>query len=602
MAAKSKKEFLIYFLLITIVFLLIHSVGYYRGITNEKRGELTDTDTYMRLVRVEQLAATGDWYDSMVHRSNFPYGDDLHWTRPLDVILLAGAYAWAPFIGFKQGLLYWGIIISPLLGVLSLLALYWAARKVMDRKSRRLLWLLFIAQPILLQVFSFGRPDHHSLLLLLFILLLGCLFRMAANQEEKRSVIIAALIAALAMWISVEFIFAIIMVYLTMGALWLLRGQRYAAQLLLFSLILFIMSAVALFIERPLSALLTVEYDKISIAHLFIFILAIIATYFLTLIKKSAFFPRLLKAAAALSCSGLAIWLLFPAFYQGPMAGVNRAIVPIWLSKVTEVLPLWQLGPYYITIISGSIFLFGGYFVYLLVKKDFNDRRVLLVTLGSGFALFLPLGVYQIRMDYYLLVIIIMLLAVFLDSLITTISNMRISNVYKPFLRVFVMLVFIAGLPALGLLLSLNTDAEKSDTVNPDLQAISVFLNEYQHNDPQAKTVLAFIDFGPEILYRTNYNIIAGPYHRNDSGILYTYRVMAADNFAEAEALLKERPIDLLLFCPESTEKRFYKQTAQKTTFYERLIAGDKPAYLEKVSLPAELEGDCLVFRIKNKS
>ncbi len=61
-------------------------------------------DGYMRLNRVTQLYLTGDWYDSGIRRSNAPYGEVLHWTRPLDLLLLAGAFVSAPFSDFRTGL------------------------------------------------------------------------------------------------------------------------------------------------------------------------------------------------------------------------------------------------------------------------------------------------------------------------------------------------------------------------------------------------------------------------------------------------------------------------------------------------------------------
>ncbi|MCX5779754.1 MAG: hypothetical protein NTV45_02825, partial [Firmicutes bacterium] len=326
--SKNKNYFIKSFLMVTFVFILILLLIYNGGIVPKPHAELVDTDAYMRLVRVEQLATTGDWYDSVIHRSNYPYGDELHWTRPLDVILLAGAYALEPFFGFHKGLLIWGIILSPLLGICSLLALFWATGSVMLAKTQRLVWLLFTVQPILMPVFIFGRPDHHGLLLLLFILTLGCMFRLA-EQPDNRYVVLGGIMAAFSLWISVETIFAIIMVYIALCLLWLIRGEAYARQLLLFSISIFVSSAVFLFIERPLSTLFAVEYDKISIAHLFVFMLAVLATYSLTLIKNVALWPKILNLATILFVSGLSIWVVFPAFYLGPMAGVNPAIVPI---------------------------------------------------------------------------------------------------------------------------------------------------------------------------------------------------------------------------------------------------------------------------------
>lgn len=61
-----------FLLLMVFIMLLILAANYNQ--TGISEAELVDTDAYMRLVRVEQLAETGDWYDSVIHRSNYPYG------------------------------------------------------------------------------------------------------------------------------------------------------------------------------------------------------------------------------------------------------------------------------------------------------------------------------------------------------------------------------------------------------------------------------------------------------------------------------------------------------------------------------------------------
>src|SRR3546814_9831483 len=48
---------------------------------------LLGPDSYMRMVRVNELAQGGGWFDDTIARANAPYGDTLHWTRPLDVLL-----------------------------------------------------------------------------------------------------------------------------------------------------------------------------------------------------------------------------------------------------------------------------------------------------------------------------------------------------------------------------------------------------------------------------------------------------------------------------------------------------------------------------------
>ena len=78
-------------------------------------GALGDADAYMRLSRVLHLHDSGTWFDPREPRINPPDGHVQHWTRPLDALLLAGAWLLQPFLGFERALHLWGVLISPAL-------------------------------------------------------------------------------------------------------------------------------------------------------------------------------------------------------------------------------------------------------------------------------------------------------------------------------------------------------------------------------------------------------------------------------------------------------------------------------------------------------
>jgi len=99
------------------------TLAYAAGLMPLRRGDLADSDCYMRLVRVRQLWTTGRWYDSTIPRSNVPYGEELHWTRPLDLLLLLGAAPASLVVGFNEALFGWGVAVSPLLLLATLLTL-----------------------------------------------------------------------------------------------------------------------------------------------------------------------------------------------------------------------------------------------------------------------------------------------------------------------------------------------------------------------------------------------------------------------------------------------------------------------------------------------
>src|SRR3546814_13233325 len=74
----------------------------------------------------------------------------------------------------------------------------------------------------------------------------------------------------------------------------------------------------------------------------------------------------------------------------------------------------------------------------------------------------------------------------------------------------------------------------------------------------QPQTVLAFMDVGPELLYRTRPRVIGTPYHRNGDGIFDGYRILASTDFESASAAVDERPPDPALPCRSPAERALY--------------------------------------------
>ena len=118
-------------------------------------GELQGPDSYMRLLRVTQLFETGDWFNITIPHTNAPYGEELHWTRPFDVLLLAGALVLEPFLGFERALYWWGSLSAPLLHVATALVLAWAVTPIFDRDRRFIVVVTLLPQ---LAVWTQGIP------------------------------------------------------------------------------------------------------------------------------------------------------------------------------------------------------------------------------------------------------------------------------------------------------------------------------------------------------------------------------------------------------------------------------------------------------------
>jgi hypothetical protein len=116
------------------------------------------------------------------------------------------------------------------------------------------------------------------------------------------------------------------------------------------------------------------------------------------------------------------------------------------------------------------------------------------------------------------------------------------------------------------------------------------------------KTILALIDFGPELLYRTPHSVLAIPNHRRQPGFTAGYRIMTASDFATAERGLRAAGVDLVLVCPNSAESWFYNTDSSAETLSQALQAGNPPGYLSRVALPEPLNGQFKLYALREVS
>ena len=304
-------------------------------------GELLGTDAYMRLVRVAGLHETGAWYDIAVARSNAPHGEVLHWTRPLDILLLAGAWVLTPVVGFRDALFFAGAVVSPLLWVFTGAAFVWAGEPFFGRSGRYLAMVAFLVQPAVMDYSLAGRADHHMLLLLFFVVSFGLTARMLLTPFHAGLALAAGAVAGLGLWVSIEFLLALLAAFAAMTLAWLLHGADGALKNRGFAIGLAVTVGLALLAERPLAAILTEEHDRLSIVHVTITLLALLFWSTARLLEGGGERPRgipgrLVIAVIGAATAGGLLYLLFPKFFAGPMVDVDPRIFPIWFDKVAE--------------------------------------------------------------------------------------------------------------------------------------------------------------------------------------------------------------------------------------------------------------------------
>ncbi len=264
-------------------------------------GQLVDPDCYTWLVRATQFHETRLWFDATLYRVDPPYGLEQHWTRPFDVLLVTGAWALTPFIGFESGLYAWGVLISPILMIVSVLFLIWGFAPVYNRRQLLFLALGFIVMPAIFFSFLAGRSDHHSLITLFYIITLGFLMRMMLTPEQKKWSWGAGFFSALGFWVCIELgVFIILPIIVFFSILWFLKEKNSGLALFNYSASLLIFSTCALLIENGFSEFFRPEVDRLSI--IFVLFFALVVLYSI-IVQKFDFFGkttfRLIFAGAA---------------------------------------------------------------------------------------------------------------------------------------------------------------------------------------------------------------------------------------------------------------------------------------------------------------
>lgn len=521
-------------------------------------GRLLDPDGYMRLVRVERLVETGRWLDEAIARSNAPYGETLHWTRPLDVLLIAGAAPLAPALDWREALFAWGVWLSPVLHAASLLALLWAMRPLLDARGLLALAALYSMQLFLAQQFALGRPDHHGLLLLLFVVELGLALRGRAT---------AAAPAALALWVSVEALPAALLPMAFAGAFWLRVGEgaRFAVR---YGGLLAASLAAAVLLERGRAALAP-AYDSVSVVHVTLAGLVAVAAGSAVRIQRLR--PLAALAGAAGVLGGMA--LAWPRFFAGPLADADPRIVAAWFVSVAEVESL-TAPPLALAHL--------GLPALALAATPWRDRRW--TALGTTLALYVGLAVWQQRWASYAQILAVAPCAALLVR--------WLSRAPVPFLA-----AAGVGLSLMPLFAAATLPSERR--TRADDCPLSAMAEWLAATEPEPRIVMSYIFYGPELLWRTPHSVVASPYHRNAAGIGDALDFFGATDEASARAIVDRRGVGLALACPAEPESGKYRRGGR--SLLDALERGQGPAWLEPVDLPPGLRAFRL-YRIRDQS
>jgi len=579
------------------------------GVTPVGRGELADPDAYMRLVRVSWLHETGAWYDDVLPRINAPYGETSHWTRPLDLLLLGPASLAAIATGPPVALYWTGVWISPVLLLLACLALAWAVRPLWADDRR--LWLmaaLFVQFPLLLYSGP-GRADHHTLIALMSILVLGFGLRLARGPFDLRRAAATGLTAAAAIWVSPEGLFFLALVYLLLAIRWIAEGENgEARQAERLSVALAVGLACAMLLERPPAKFLVIEHDKISFVH---FAAAGLTAGAWGIAARVG--GRLATVGARLTLLGALALIAFallafvaPGFHRGILGAFDPRLESLWVPRIAELQPQIPINAATLATFLQFLGVPALVFPFVLARVWLGRREPdghLHLGLAIAYAAFLVMGLLHLRLSLFAALLAPLYVA---DLAVRACRQLAASRfgVLRPAASLAIVAALYLGPQTAGLALASSRSAGGAGRPigrSCPLSEIATWL-EAQRPASAAPIILAQTDaFGPELLYRTGYRVVAGPYHRGHRGIFDLYDVWNAQVDEDARRIIERRGVDLLLLCRADDRTILYPGRDPDGTFMARVRAGHLPAWLTPVVLPTGLDGSFAVYRVRGR-
>lgn len=594
--------FLIFFLLV-IQFLWV-----VKGPIPLAEGGMVDSDGYMHLNRVIHLVESGEWFSSVYPRSNAPYGDVQHWTRFIDVLLLSGASVAAVFVPFLTALHWWGVLFSPVLQIIAVVSLVWMVKPIFDRDHQLLAGGVFLLQPALTHSFLAGRPDHHSFLMVCFILLLGLTFRIMTQPLCDRVCVMTGALAAIAIWTSVESLIALAVCLSILALGWVIYGRDWGRRNLVMTSALCGLTFIALLIEHGMAHVFQVEYDRFSFVHWSA--LSLVTCFWIVIWMyegnsrgESSIWQRLgygvTGGVVVLSMQ----WGLFPKFFYGPLVDVDPQLMTLLWNRVAETQPLvstepWQFGRLIFNL--GIAIPAIPYLLWITLKENNVNHQLFWGMISIGVLLFLPLAFKEIRWVPYAELLILLPYTHLMGRIFQRFAD----PLRAPWNGVVKMGLVIVCAMWFLLVGAKVLEAEQSGITGTTPQdcpmiPLSQYLNDPDGWGREEQTLLAFVDFGPELLYRTSHRVIMTPYHRNTDGILDAHRIMSDPTGETAKNLLKTRRVDLIVTCPSSpTESSFFQAPNGAESFYDRLDHGTIPQWLHEVPLPTSLGEHFKVFQV----
>lgn len=530
-----------------------------------------DSDGYMRALRVWHWLAAPSFWEQSLTESNYPFGEILHWTRPMDILWAVNAIPFLHLGNLRDTVFLGGAFLAPWLCVLSAIALAYGLRRQFNVYLTLFGCFIFLSDPVMQNYFFIGRPDHHALMALLGIYAVS-LNLCWLKKRHNRYLRLLGFSLALATFAAIE---GVILYLLFLSFfLWLYVFKNVSPVPAVKTAKYFAVALTCFWLlNPPYEGWLYPDNGRISILYTAFSWFVFVALYG---IERSRLHTRPLKIWS-LICAALGTALLLLVCFGADICRfpLDGEISRVWSSRISEMRPVWRQD--WDTVLAVYPFGAASLILSFLLLRCKSYRRMMLLNLCLGLPLF-ALSLAALRFANYQSLYNILPWLCLIDLTYKKSAYARRQS-----------LEFPASVWALGLgILIFQQFVFLPFNINAlNKKKAPVFSPALCQNVRNAGGTLVTDNFlSPRYVWLCGVNTVGTPYHRNRAGLVDTHNLLqGTDDRTIVPLLLKHQIAQILLF--DGYDRYYDLSPANQSKLYYRLIKRENiPSYLEEIPSP----------------
>lgn len=550
---------------------------------------LGDTDDATRLTEVRLLLSGAPWYDMTIARFGGAEPLVSHWSRIVDLPLVALIAGFKLFTGTGTAELLaryvWPLVV--LFALLTLISRAVEARS--DRIGGFTAVLLTVTAFSAITQFMPGRIDHHNMMILGAI---GGVLLLSESFSSPRAGWWSGVLLALGTAVGYEAL-SLTVVALAIANLQPLATGRGGEGAMRASVAFAATLVVLMLATVGPSQLLIPRCDQISPN---LAILAMFGAGGSALAHgrlATASWRLRLGVLVGATLVGAAVYgAIEPACLNGPFGQVYPEAFSVWLGSVLELQPItWLLRTSPATGLAGLLFIGAGVAASAcLAWRRPSDGAVLLLAIHVAALL---LALWQIRLMSYSTLLSVVSLSVLPAELAA--SGVRSPAVVRVVSTMMASQAFMFALVAPAVEAMSLTPKAKLEALKGVGECVTTSSISPLASLPPGRAIND-IDLGPYLAALTRIDAVAAPYHRLGRPIVETDKVLFGP-IAEAEARARRLDADYIAICPGLVIDIVDGVQVSRKGLRHALLAGETPPWLEPVVVAGQ--SPVKVWRIK---